>query len=67
MYKIPQEFDHQFSRERRLLSLGFSLMALLLIGVSLLQQPGGFINIAAEAYEQPVKVMSAVIRGVAIR
>ena len=64
---IPKEFDQHFARERRLLSLGFSIMALLLLGFSLLQQPGDLMNIAAEAYEEPVKVMSAVIRGVAIK
>ncbi|MGE3279018.1 MAG: hypothetical protein AB7J40_04500 [Candidatus Altimarinota bacterium] len=60
-----QQFESQFKRERRLLSLLFVVLMLVVGGIYALDHSQELTSMAAQAYENPAETFSSVIRGMA--
>jgi hypothetical protein len=59
------QFHDQFKRERRILSLAFVILMLVVGGIYALDHSQELSSMAARAYENPTETFSSVIRGMA--
>lgn len=68
-YSLPMTYHHQFEsqfrRERRILSLLFVILMLVVGGIYALDHSQELTALAARAYENPTETFSSVIRGMA--